>query len=64
MNDICEMWSLPWHALQKNLALGLSGDAAARAVTAPRTAPGHGTAMSANSWLGAVPGSERRLLPH
>ena len=27
MNDICELWSLPWHALQKNLALGLGDDA-------------------------------------
>jgi hypothetical protein len=23
MNHRCEMWSLPWHALQKNLAAGL-----------------------------------------
>ena len=26
MNDICEMWSLPWHALQRNLASGIGGD--------------------------------------
>jgi hypothetical protein len=26
MNDICEMWNLPWQALQKDLALGLAAD--------------------------------------
>ena len=25
MNHSCEMWSRPWHALQKNLAEGISG---------------------------------------
>ena len=23
MNDICEVWSLPWHVLQKSLARGI-----------------------------------------
>jgi hypothetical protein len=43
MNDICEaqLWSLPWHALQRNLASGLE--------TAVNR---HGVAVSANSWLG------------
>jgi hypothetical protein len=26
MNQSCEMWSRPWHALQKNLAAGIGGD--------------------------------------
>ena len=25
MNHSCEMWSRPWHALQKNLAEGING---------------------------------------
>ena len=25
MNDSCEMWSLPWHALQKKLAEEIGG---------------------------------------
>jgi hypothetical protein len=50
MNDICEMWSLPWHALQRNLAEGIDGDAmihfaaSVRAVNLPSAAT--------NSWLG------------
>jgi hypothetical protein len=26
MNHSCEMWSRPWHALQKDLAAGIGGD--------------------------------------
>jgi hypothetical protein len=26
MNELCEMWNLPWQALQKDLALGLAAD--------------------------------------
>jgi hypothetical protein len=28
MNDTVEMWSMPWHALHRNLALGLGAEAA------------------------------------
>jgi hypothetical protein len=42
MNEICEfeLWSLPWHALQRSLASGLE--------TAVNL---HSVAASANSWL-------------
>lgn len=58
MHDTCEMWSLPWHALQRNLALGLGGDASAanvpvKAVGATiRAVNVQSTAMHSNSWLG------------
>ena len=58
MNDTCEMWSLPWHALQRNLALGLSGgvtaaDATIKAVGATiKSVNVQGTSAYANSWLG------------
>ncbi len=26
MNELCEMWNLPWQTLQKDLALGLAAD--------------------------------------
>jgi hypothetical protein len=26
MNELCEMWNLPWQALQKDLARGLAAD--------------------------------------
>ena len=29
MSDTCELWNLPWHALQKKLAYGKGMDAAA-----------------------------------
>jgi hypothetical protein len=28
MNEICELWSLPWHELQRSLADSLAGQAA------------------------------------
>ena len=52
MNDTCERWSLPWHALQRNLALGLGGGAPAHAGTALRAADVQGSGVCANSWLG------------
>jgi hypothetical protein len=51
MNDICEMWSLPWHALQRNLALGLGGNAAGHSAPALKSASVQNVAVSANSWL-------------
>jgi hypothetical protein len=49
--DICEMWSLPWHALHRNLALELVADAIGH--SAPRSKQFHvaGTALCTNSWL-------------
>jgi hypothetical protein len=60
------MWSRPWHALQKNLAAGLGGDALessapflkAFEVRGIAQAQGivkiRGFAVSANSWLSRV----------
>jgi hypothetical protein len=59
MNDTCEMWSLPWHALQRNLALGLSGGASVHYGTSIKATGAtvkavnvQSTAAYANSWLG------------
>ena len=52
------MWSLPWHALQRNLALGLSGDAPAADATIKtvgatiKAVNVQSTAVYATSWLG------------
>ena len=51
MNDTCEMWSLLWHALQRNLALGLGGDAPAHAGAIIKVVNAQ-SATVANSWLG------------
>jgi len=52
MNDICEMWSLPWHALLKNLAVGLAGgDMPVQSAAALRPVTAQGVGVSANSWL-------------
>jgi hypothetical protein len=52
MNEICELWSLPWHALQRDLALGLAGEAVGRSVPALRAVKvQRAAAVSANSWL-------------
>ena len=52
MNDSCEMWSLPWHALQRDLALGLGGDAPAHAGARIKAVTVQSATVHANSWLG------------
>jgi hypothetical protein len=66
MNHSCEMWSRPWHALQKDLAAGIGGDLlessapALKATDVRGGAQGQGSvkvrafAVSANSWLSRV----------
>jgi hypothetical protein len=61
MNDICEMWSLPWHALHKSLALGLAGAAVGPCGAALKPPNVHGVALSANSWLSRVRRPQARL---
>jgi len=52
MNDTCEMWSLPWHALQRNLALELGGDAPAYSGATIKAANVQSATAYTNSWLG------------
>ncbi len=66
MNHSCEMWSRPWHALQKNLAAGLGGDLpefsapVLKAIDVRGVAKVQGSvkirgfAVPANSWLSRV----------
>ena len=51
MNDIFEIWSLPWHALQRRLATAVGAEAPARNVTNPRGAGAGVAAVPASSWL-------------
>jgi len=51
MNDICEAWSLPWHALQRDLASGLGADVPGRSGRLLRVANVQSVTVSANSWL-------------
>jgi hypothetical protein len=51
MNEICELWNLPWHALQRNLAMGLSGDAAAQTAATLKPLCVQSVAVSATTWL-------------
>jgi hypothetical protein len=52
MNDTCEMWSLPWHALQRNLANGIGGDATVYSAAMVKAVSVQSAAVAANSWLG------------
>jgi hypothetical protein len=52
MSDICDMWSLPWHALQKNLASGKGAEAAAHPAVTLRAVNMQIGAVAADSWLG------------
>jgi hypothetical protein len=49
MNDILEMWSLPWHALQRRLAKGLAIDTAAAGTT--RASGATAPIAPAGNWL-------------
>ena len=52
MSDTCEMWSLPWHALQRDLALGLGGNAIVHSAVTVKAVSVQSAAVGANSWLG------------
>jgi hypothetical protein len=63
MNEVSEMWSLPWHDLQRNLAQNMGGNAIGHATATLRAvdtlkvvSPLKGVhveslAVSSNSWL-------------
>jgi hypothetical protein len=51
MNDVFEIWSLPWHALQRRLAKGVGAALAANATTNPRDAGARVAVAPASSWL-------------
>jgi hypothetical protein len=59
MNDTCEMWSLPWHALQRNLANGIGGDAIVHFAGSVRAV--NVASPAANSWLGRARRQEAPL---
>jgi hypothetical protein len=61
MNDISEAWSLPWHALQRNLALTLVGDVAGHSARSWPTANLEAVGVSTVSWLSRA---QTRTLPH
>lgn len=50
MNDIFELWSLPWHALQRSLALSFGAEAAAMAPGNAQSTPARAAAPT-GSWL-------------
>jgi hypothetical protein len=53
MNHNCEMWSRPWHALQKNLAEGIGGHFLESSAFVGMVKE-RGYTVSANSWLSRV----------
>ena len=59
MDNIREMWSLPWHALQRNLAQGICVEAAGYAETLDALKVQRAS-HAAGSWLGRA---RRRLEP-
>jgi len=46
------MWSLPWHAFQRNLALGLDGDPTVHSNVTVKAVDVQSATVAANSWLG------------
>jgi hypothetical protein len=52
MNPISEQWHLPWHALQKDLALGLGAGPLRPPVVAAKSVVVQSAASATLSWLG------------
>jgi hypothetical protein len=52
MSDTCEMWSLPWHALQRNLAMSLDGKAVVYSAVTVKAVNVQSATVGTNSWLG------------
>ena len=68
MNDVCEIWSLPWHGLQKSLANAIAAQAsasrgAARKFANSRSDEMRGAALCGTSWLGRALQRADLLLP-
>jgi hypothetical protein len=51
MNDLGEMWSLPWQALQKNLVEGIRGEILGSSAPFLRAPSVQGVAVPTDSWL-------------
>lgn len=51
MNDIFELWSLPWHALQRRLAASCGAETAAVASGNSQSPVAGIAATPASSWL-------------
>lgn len=51
MNDIFELWSLPWHALQRSLADGFGTETSASGPVHPLTSGSDIAAPGAANWL-------------
>ena len=68
MNDACEIWSLPWHGLQKSLAKAITAQASASRGVARKFAnlksdEMQGADFSGSSWLGRALQRGDLLLP-
>ena len=60
MSDTLELWSEPWHALQRSLALSFGGDAKSAACEGPTSNSRTAAAAAGVTWLGRA----RRLAAH
>jgi hypothetical protein len=51
MNDIFELWSLPWHALQRSLAETFGAEANVNSAAGGKPSNAHSVPAAASSWL-------------
>ncbi len=51
MNEIVEVWSMPWHSLQRSLAETFGTDVNGKSVAAPKPSQAHVPTAAAVSWL-------------
>jgi hypothetical protein len=51
MNDIFELWSLPWHALQRSLAETFGAESAVHSAFTSKSLNSRNLPTPASSWL-------------
>jgi len=51
MNDIFELWSLPWHALQRSLAEAFGAESAVHAASTSKSSISRNLPTPTGSWL-------------
>jgi hypothetical protein len=61
MSDESELWSLPWHALQRSLANGFGAQTAVAAPSAIRLSDAKFKAAASGSWLMRARAGAHRL---
>jgi hypothetical protein len=62
MNEVFDLWSLPWHALQRSLAETFRTEAASKAPAKPKLLISQIAQTTGSNWLARARGAEAPLM--